>query len=76
MIKAPRQPQIPPRVMDTPCPCGLIHRFVLGHYDVGAAKCGRQYWALQPERDGALKLFPWPGENLTRQEMADREATP
>lgn len=62
------------------CPCGTQHRFTAKHYDVGRAQCGRFFWALQPKRNGAMKMFPWPGPNLTREEMkalqpsADKEA--
>lgn len=55
------------------CPCGAVHCFTVEHYGVGRAKCGRSYWALQPKRGEPMKLFPWPGPNLTAQELAEKE---
>jgi len=54
------------------CPCGVKHLFPASHYDRFIVACGRRYWALQPKRNGELKLFPWPGENLTRAEMKEK----
>lgn len=55
------------------CVCGKTHRFDLGHYGLGRGSCGRSFWALQPERRGPLKLFPWPGPNLTAQQLKEKE---
>jgi hypothetical protein len=54
------------------CPCGATHRFAVAHYDRVIVKCRRLYWALQPKRSGPLALFPWPGHNLSREEMGGR----
>lgn len=63
------------QMVSVACSCGVNHLFSCGHYDRVIVSCGRRYWALQPKRDGALKLFPWPGENLTRREMIDKGLT-
>lgn len=55
------------------CACGKVHHWHLGHYGRGLAPCGRIYWALQPERSGELVMFPWPGPNLSAQELAEKE---
>lgn len=59
--------------MTKPCPCGKLHRVEAQHYDRMIMECKRPYWALQPKRNGPLVLFPHPGPNLTRQEMAELE---
>ena len=56
------------------CPCGAIYRTTIEHYQKVMPKCGRTYWALQPHRNGPLQLFPWPGPNLTREQMKERAA--
>jgi hypothetical protein len=61
------------QMLSIACACGKTHRFELGHYGLGRGPCGRNFWALQPRRGGALKLFPWPGPNLTRQQLKERE---
>jgi len=57
------------------CVCGKTHGNYLDHYDRLRASCGRMYWVLQPQRGGPLQLFPWPGMNLSRQEMAEKYGT-
>jgi hypothetical protein len=54
------------------CPCGKTHRFTVEHYDRVIVQCGRPWWALQPKRNGPLVMFPWPGRNLTREEMGGK----
>lgn len=51
------------------CECGKTHGNYLAHYEILYAACGRYFWALQPKREGGFILKPWPGRNLTRQEM-------
>lgn len=44
------------------CDCARKGTVKLGHYDVvRCPHCNCQFWALQPQRDSPLKLFPWPG---------------
>ena len=54
------------------CACGKVHCFEVGHYSRILVKCGRPYWALRPIRSGPLVMFPWPGQNLSRQQMAEQ----
>ena len=63
------------QLVSVACPCGVKHLFPANHYDRFIVSCGRRYWALQPKRNGELKLFPWPGENLTRREMIEKGLT-
>lgn len=57
------------------CACGKVHAVDnVVHYDRVILDCGRPYWVLQPKRNGPLTLFPWPGPNLTRAELAAKEA--
>ena len=63
------------QLVSVACACGVKHLFPCGHYDRVIVSCGRRYWALQPKRNGELKLFPWPGENLTRREMIEKGLT-
>jgi hypothetical protein len=51
------------------CGCGKRHTVEIDHYGRVRMSCGVIYWALQPKRDGAYMLKPWPGPNLTREEM-------
>ena len=60
------------QMVSVACPCGRVHAFAAAHYDRMIVSCGRRYWVLQPKRQGSLKLFPWPGENLTRAEMKEK----
>lgn len=55
------------------CDCGKTHllRGVF-HYDRVFLSCQRIVWALRPRRGGPLEMHPWPGQNLTREEMADQ----
>ena len=61
-------------LMTAVCECGAVHRFSGKHYDVARAQCGRFFWALQPKRNGAMKMFPWPGPNLTREQMTGKKS--
>jgi hypothetical protein len=54
------------------CACGSVHHISVQHYDRVIVSCGRPYWALQPKRNGPLRMFPWPGSNLTRQEYREK----
>jgi len=56
------------------CPCGktLIVANELRHYMRIILACGNVVWALQPRRGGPLVLYPWPGPNLTREQMGGR----
>ena len=56
------------------CPCGARHSGQFSRYQVVTAKCGRSFWALQPDRGGPLKLYAWPGPNLSREQMKQLEA--
>ena len=56
------------------CQCGTLHRFRAQHYDRVIVECGRKYWTLQPRRDGPYLLKPWPGPNLTREEMTGQKS--
>jgi len=47
------------------CRCGNAFSAMMQHYDLVTCKCSRIFWALQPHRDGPLKLFPWPGDYRT-----------
>jgi hypothetical protein len=60
--------------MRQPCACGKIHRVEAQHYDRIIVECGLRYWALQPKSKGPLVLFPWPGPNLTREEMTGKKS--
>jgi hypothetical protein len=62
-------------VVTVVCPCGAVHRFEAEHYARFRTKCGRAYWALQPKRGGRLEMFPWPGPNLTREQLAEKLLT-
>ena len=55
------------------CPCESKGGQYLKHYDVVRCSCGKFFWALQPKRNGPLKAFPWPGRNLTRAELEEKE---
>ena len=56
------------------CTCGKTHTIttVVHHYDRVTLCCGSIVWAIQPKRDGPLVISPWPGRNLTREEMGGR----
>ncbi len=45
------------------CECGSHCGQTLAHYEIVKCNCGNCYWALQPRRNGPLKLFPWPGDS-------------
>ncbi len=62
--------------MPKPCACGKTHRVEAQHYDRVQVECGLRYWALQPQGKGPLVLFPWPGPNLTREEMSGKVPPP
>jgi hypothetical protein len=44
------------------CECGRNGTVRLRHYELVRCECGLVYWALRPKRNGAMKLFPWPGD--------------
>ena len=60
--------------MNSKCACGKVHRVEAEHYDRIIVECGAKVWALQPRRGGPLVLFPWPGRNLTREEMTGQKS--
>lgn len=67
--------EIPTQTLTFACKCGRVHVMEnIRHYDRIILECGRAVWALQPKRDGDLKLFPWPGPALTAREMAAKES--
>ncbi len=48
--------------LSTTCECGARIITEVGHYDIARCpKCDCRWWALQPKRNGPLKLFLWPG---------------
>jgi ribosomal protein S27E len=55
--------ETPKRFFDENCEaCGGRVRVELEHYQrVRCRHCGKIFWALQPNLNGELKLFPWPG---------------
>lgn len=75
-MSAKRQPEAPKEkeyvALPAPCECGKPHGARLDHYQLLRASCGRIFWALQKRRNGPLKLFPWPGHNLSRAEMIEK----
>lgn len=55
------------------CRCGKIHVVEnIAHYDHILVSCGAPYFAVRPMRFGPLKLVPWAGPNLTRQEYREK----
>lgn|GEM_PF-4097585 len=60
--KLQRRPAPAEQFFTLPCDCRGKRGVKLGHYDiVRCPDCRCEFWALQPRRDGPLKLFPWPG---------------
>jgi len=56
------------------CKCGKVHTVTgIVHYGKYLLSCGAAVWALQPKRNGPLKLFPWPGPALTKWELEEKE---
>jgi hypothetical protein len=64
---------IPEQHVFVDCECGKRHAAVVLHYSIMRTSCQRHYWALQPKRGGPLVFYPWPGQNLTRKELAEIE---
>jgi hypothetical protein len=64
---------MPEHYVSVQCDCGKKVGAYLKHYALMRCVCGFIWWALQPKADGPLKLFPWPGPNLTAQELEERE---
>lgn len=52
------------------CDCGHQCGQYLQHYGLVKCSCDRVFWALRPKRNGPLILYPWPGHNLSRNDMA------
>ena len=60
---------------EKPCKvCGKIHLVDAIRYDRIVTECGARWFVLQPRRNGPLVMVPHPGQNLTRQELAEKEA--
>lgn len=57
------------------CDCGSKSQELLKHYGLLRCTCGKFWWALRPKRNGRLRMFPWPGPNLTREELKSQEAS-
>ncbi len=58
---SPRQKK-PGQWLSITCPkCGKKGGQNLTHYEVLRCHCGKFYWALQPQRNGPLVLYPHPG---------------
>lgn len=51
---------MPSEWLTVKCKCGKTHSGEFTHYQIVRAKCGRSYWALQPKRNGPMKLFLHP----------------
>lgn len=43
------------------CECGKSKMIFIRHWERIRCVCGRIWFALQPKRNGKLKLFPWAG---------------
>lgn len=56
-----------------PCRCGKTHCVSVDHYDRIFTECGARWFVLRPKRNGPLELFPHPGRDLTRAELAEKE---
>lgn len=46
------------------CGCGQKWQQSLKRYEIVRCACGKFWWALRPRRDGPLRAFAWPGQNL------------
>jgi hypothetical protein len=55
------------------CGCGHKQQLTVKRYDVVRCACGKFWWALQPRRNGPLRLSLWPGPNLTAAELKARD---
>jgi hypothetical protein len=59
------------------CPgCRTPFTVSAGHFEVFKCECGMFVWALQPKRNGPLKIVRWPGGNLTKSEVSTAIAAP
>ncbi len=66
-MKKPR-PESPVERLEHDCTCGQKVIVTIGHYQrVMCRSCGLIWWALQPKRDGLLKLFVWPGLEMANE---------
>lgn len=44
------------------CDCGAGGGWrMVSHYDVFRCRCGWDFWAIRPKRNGPLVASPWPG---------------
>jgi len=71
MTKDETKYQVPAERLTVTCECGAVHVFTLGWHEVGRAKCGHSFWALQPRKNGPLQIFLWPGPPMTKWEQRD-----
>lgn len=44
------------------CDCGNAGMVRILHWQKVRCVCNKVWWALQPKKNGPLKLFPWPGD--------------
>lgn len=66
-------PAITQRVVNQ-CACGHKGMATVKRYAVvQCSKCGKFWWALQPEAAGPLVTFAWPGPNLSAAELREKE---
>lgn len=57
---AQTMPQV--QYVRSPCECGVGGGWrMVQHYDVLRCRCGREFWAIRPKRNGPLVASPWPG---------------
>lgn len=68
---APAPDQWVPSICDCHRAKGTKGGQYLFHYDRLICSCGKTYWALLPKRGGPLVMFPWPGHNLSREQMKE-----
>ena len=63
LAPADRCPMIPPppQSVEIRCVCRRTCARHLARYEVTRCVCGKDWWALQPKRNGPLMAFPWPG---------------
>ena len=60
---ADRCPMIPPtpQSVEIQCVCRRTCARHMAHFEVARCVCGKDWWALQPKRNGPLVASPWPG---------------
>ena len=63
LAPADRCPMIPPPPgsVEIRCVCRRTCAKHMAHYEVTRCVCGKDWWALQPKRNGPLVASPWPG---------------